>query len=230
MAGGMILMAVYTGFFPVELAMIFHGFTQLLANGQRVVLWRKHLFWKILGAYFIGSLVSVLIFRAYSFVPDKALIYLALGLFPFLSLLKKGIQHLDIRKNWVSALCGIVVTGAQLVSGASGPLLDIFYIRSSLSRHEIIANKALTQTLGHGLKLFYYVSVVLSLGEEVKLMELSKLLILFPFMAVASFLGTLAGTFILKRIDENQFRLASQIVILSIGVFFLYRSWVNWNF
>ena len=52
--------------------------------------------------------------------------------------------------------CGCVVTAAQLLAGASGLLLDVFYPNSRLGRHAIVATKAITQTIGHLLKLAYY--------------------------------------------------------------------------
>lgn len=53
-----------------------------------------------------------------------------------------------------------MVTAAQLAAGASGPLLDVFYLNTKLDRLAIVATKALTQTLGHLLKLGYYVGVI----------------------------------------------------------------------
>ncbi|MGK0338243.1 MAG: hypothetical protein ACJAYE_001322 [Candidatus Azotimanducaceae bacterium] len=48
----------------------------------------------------------------------------------------------------VPFFCGILVTTAQMLAGASGPLLDIFYVQSKLSRYETLGTKAITQTLG----------------------------------------------------------------------------------
>ena len=44
---------------------------------------------------------------------------------------------------------GVVVSATQLLAGASGPLLDVFYLNTPLNRYQVIASKAITQTLGH---------------------------------------------------------------------------------
>ena len=44
----------------------------------------------------------------------------------------------------------------QLIAGASGPILDVFYNGSSLNRREIVATKAFTQAMGHLIKLAFY--------------------------------------------------------------------------
>jgi hypothetical protein len=41
-------------------------------------------------------------------------------------------------------------------AGKPGPALDIFYLHTYMSRHRILVSKAITQTLGHALKIFYY--------------------------------------------------------------------------
>ena len=43
---------------------------------------------------------------------------------------------------------------AQLIAGASGPILDVFYNGSSLNRREIVAT-AFTQAVGHLIKLAF---------------------------------------------------------------------------
>ena len=45
MAGGVVLMGVFTALLPVAAAMVTHGAVQLIANGFRAVLHRRHLRW-----------------------------------------------------------------------------------------------------------------------------------------------------------------------------------------
>ena len=59
------------------------------------------------------------------------------------------------------------MTAAQLFAGASGPLLDFFYLHARLDRYQVVANKALTQTIGHMLKLVYYGGVMGVSGDGV---------------------------------------------------------------
>ena len=45
------------------------------------------------------------------------------------------------------------VTTAQMLSGVAGPLLDVFYVNSRLTRQEILGTNAMTQRLGHIIKV-----------------------------------------------------------------------------
>src|SRR6516165_11566857 len=83
MAGGMILLGVLLNYVDVATGMIVFSIIQLFANGWRVVQWRHYVLWPIFGAYLLGALISVTFMWTIAFVPDKALVYLALGLMPF---------------------------------------------------------------------------------------------------------------------------------------------------
>src|ERR1700736_4603792 len=84
MAGGMILLGVLLNYFDVATGMILFSIIQLVANGWRVVQWRSYVLWPIFGGYVLGALISFAFMWTIAFVPDKAMVYLALGLMPFL--------------------------------------------------------------------------------------------------------------------------------------------------
>ena len=54
MAGGLILMGVLASIVPVATAMVMHGFIQIVSNGSRAFLLRKHISWAITGRYALG--------------------------------------------------------------------------------------------------------------------------------------------------------------------------------
>ena len=161
MAGGMILMGVFGFFLTVPAAMVLHGIAQVFSNGSRVWLYRRHIKWRVLVFYCVGALVVLVAFSIFRFVPDIGLVFILIGAFPFLALLLPDRIDLDMEKPGVSFSSGIVVTTAQMLAGASGPVLDIFYVQSAMSKEEILGTKAETQTFGHILKLIYYSSLCL---------------------------------------------------------------------
>ena len=61
MAGGLILMGVLASFTPVATAMVLHGFIQIISNGSRATLHRRHLAWPLIGRYAIGIIGSLLV-------------------------------------------------------------------------------------------------------------------------------------------------------------------------
>lgn len=216
MAGGMILMAVLVAVYSVPVAMILHGVTQAGANGSRTWFLRQHVRWAVLWPYGAGSVLCVGGFALLRFVPDRGLVLILIGAMPWLALLLPRHLVIDIEHPRTAFGCGFGVTAAQLLAGASGPLLDLFFQRSSLDRRQIVATKAVTQTLGHLQKLGYYSSLLILAGEPVFARGEAPLW-LFSLVVPVAIIGTLIGTRILERVDETLFRRVSGQVILTLG-------------
>src|SRR5258708_20296752 len=83
MAGGMVLLGVLLTYFDVATGMIFFSIIQLFANGWRVVQWRRYVLWPIFGWYLLGAVIAFGCMWMIAFVPDKAMVYLSLGVMPF---------------------------------------------------------------------------------------------------------------------------------------------------
>ena len=221
MAGGMILMGVFGFFLSVPAAMVLHGIAQAFSNGSRVFLYRQHIKWAVLITYTIGSLLVLLVFVVLTFIPSIGLVFLLIGCFPFLALVLPKSINLDMERPIVALLCGIMVTTAQMLAGASGPVLDIFYVQSTMTREEILGTKAVTQTLGHILKLFYY-GVVLSTVLNVVSNQVP--LWVFPVVVIAAILGNYMGSFIVTKMTDNQFKSIGRRVIMVIGVIYIIKG------
>ena len=216
MAGGMVLMGVYGLFLSVPAAMVLHGVTQTASNGSRIWLHRHHIRWPVLYPYAAGAAICLAVFTAFAFVPSKGLLFILIGCFPFLTIRLPESIELDIERKPVSLICGFVVTLAQLMAGASGPILDIFYNKSRLSRFEILGTKAITQTLGHIIKLLYY-AFFISIAVDIPL-------VVYPLVVVAAIAGNALGKTLLKRMSDAQFRTAGRHIIMVIGVFYIGRG------
>jgi uncharacterized membrane protein YfcA len=210
MAGGIILMAVLVALKPVAAAMIIHGVVQATSNGSRAFLLRRHIAWRILPAYLGGAAVAFGAFASLGVLPNASWVLIAIGAFPWLALVVRRLNGLDVTRAPIAAVCGTTVTAAQLFAGASGPLLDFFYLHARLTRHEVVASKAITQTIGHLLKLVYYGGVIGVSSDGVAA----------PYLALAvgaAMLGTRLGTRMLERMADSEFRRVSRWVILAIG-------------
>lgn len=224
MAGGMILMGVMAWALPVSAAMMLHGATQAASTGSRAVLHWRHIKWELLGGYLVGAGLAAALFAAFRFVPSKAVIFLTLGLLPFAANAVPASLALDITKRGASSICGFIVTSFQLIAGVSGPALDMFYARSPLTRHEVVASKAVSQTLGHLIKLVYFgVLVGVARGEPVA-QAVHIPWWVYALLAAAAMVGTLAGKQVLDRLPDNHFRKWSQIIIMTVGAVFVLRG------
>ena len=209
MAGGVVLMAVLVNILPVSSAMVLHGITQFTANGSRTLILRKHLMWRLLPGYILGASVAVAGFSALLFVPEASVVLILVGLFPWLARLQPRSSAFNITRPASNIICGFSVTSAQLLAGAAGPLLDLFYLNSGLDRQTVVANKALTQTIGHLLRIFYY-GAIISVATPLPNW-------LFLAAAIAAVIGTRLGTWLLARWDDQRFQRVSGQIILATG-------------
>jgi len=217
MAGGLILMAILVLVVSVPAAMVTHGAVQAVANGSRAWFLREHIQWQILPIYLLGALAALAAFYGIvwiaAWLPSKSVILLLIGLFPWLSLVLPKHSPVVITHRSSQFACGALVTFAQLTAGASGPLLDLFYVNSDLDRRAIVATKGLTQTIGHLLKLGFYLSL-LDLGsstQEIPLWLLGAALL-------CSVAATRLGTAVLAQFSNEGFRKISQRVILALAL------------
>lgn len=219
MGGGMILMGVYAAFLNVPQAMVLHGVTQLASNGSRCVLLWRHVHWRTVRVYLLGSVPAVALMASFTVVVDRTTLYLLLGAVPLSVAVLPRTERLTVDRPSLAALCGAVVTCAQLTAGVSGPLLDVFFVRSRLDRHEVIATKAVTQAWGHLLKLVYFTSLVSTPGTLDGLPGW-----LPPLVVACALAGTALGKGILGRLTDTGFRRLSTSLVTAIALVFLARG------
>lgn len=219
MAGGLVLMGALAFVLPVQAAFVSHGILQLVANGWRSILHRKHVRWGIVGWYALASLIAGLIVAGLSFTPSKPLLFLLLGLVPFLTWLPQGWINLDAARPRQAFLSGLTVTGLNLTAGVAGPLLDIFFVRTELTRHAIVATKAATQVFAHLAKILVYGAPLVT-GVAIGMPPLWVFAIAIPL----SMAGTYVGGLILDRMSDVNFKRWTRWIVTAVGVSYLVRA------
>src|SRR6185369_15144203 len=165
MAGGLVLMGALAFVLPVSAAFVTHGLLQLVANGWRAILHRKHVRWDIVGWYALASFVAGAVVSLIALTPSKPLLFLLLGLVPGLTWLPQRWINLDAARPLQAFLSGLSVTGLNLTAGVPGPLLDIFSVRTEHTRHAIVATKASAQVFPHLAKIVAYGAPLLAHGD-----------------------------------------------------------------
>lgn len=216
MAGGMILMGVLLVLLPVGSAMILHGFTQLCSNGFRTYIHRQHVKWRLLPPYYLGGTLAFVLLTGLAYRPSLPLVLILLGLLPFMAMLVPDGVGFDIKNPKVMAGCGFIVVLMQMIAGASGTVLGVFYLKSSLTRHEIIATKAATQTFGHIAKIIFYGSILANADQ-----------IVWHWLAIAvacSFIGAKLGAKVLTTLSNHDFRRYYRWLLMGLGVIYLGRG------
>ena len=218
MAGGLLLMGALLLVLPATTAFVAHGLLQLVSNGWRAWLQRRHVCGPVVGWYAAGSVLAGLAVAAVSYVPSTPLTYLFLGLVPALVWLPEGVLRLDATRPAHAVAAGLAVTSVNLVAGVAGPLLDVFFVRAELGRHAVVATKAATQVLSHTAKVLLYGGPLL-VGRGDGLPPV-VLLLAVPL----SMLGTAIGGRLLDRMSDAGFASATRWVVSGIGVVYLAQA------
>ena len=219
MLGGLILMGILISFLSVGPAMVLHGLIQATSNGYRAWLNRADIHWKIILTMLIGSFISLVILFFIAFQPSQILVIFALGLLPYIAWMVPKELSLDVTKPAIGVLAGGVVVGTNLVAGVGGPLLDVFFQRVDMTRHQVVATKAIAQTIGHISKIIFFGGLVVSFGFE----NWPNPVFLI-FAIIFSVIGTTLGKKVLDIIDDEIFFRWTQIIVLSVGTVFIIRG------
>ena len=214
MAGGMILMGVLLAVLPLPVAMMLHGITQLASNAWRALLWRREVDWRVFRGYLYGAVAMTIVFAVVKLVASKPIALVVMGLTPFITLALPEKLHLNVERRGHSMACGAVCSTLSLTAGVSGPILDVFFVRSKMGRHAVIATKAMTQSLSHILKIAYFGAFVAVEGGAVHP-------VLAAMMVVLALTGTSLSKYVLARMDDASFRFWTRWTVMTLGVFYL---------
>lgn len=218
MAGGMLLMGVLLLMMSVPDAMVLHGVTQMASNGGRALVWRKYILWRVVGRYVAGLLPAGLLFLSLVIVPDERLVLVFLGAIALGGrLVPERIMPQATRRGGAE-ICGFVCTSLQLLSGVSGPLLDMFFVRSTLDRRVVVATKAACQMVTHLAKLLYF-GLLLAGGSAVSTDP--TVLALAVMMALV---GTSASRVFLEGMSDQNFRKYTWWIVMAIGCVYLVKG------
>jgi uncharacterized membrane protein YfcA len=216
MAGGMMLLGVLLVFMDVAPAMVLFGVTQTASNGWRATLWWRHVQWSIVWRFLVGSTTVFLLMRSIAILPNKATLYLALGLLPFASDLLPKRWSLDITRPGVPYVAGAIIIVLQLLAGAAGHILDVFFQKSRLDRKTIVATKAVTQVSGHIYRILYFGSFAAAFDENIPWWE-------YVAAIGLSLAGTSLAAVVLRRMTDDGFRMWSRRVTIGVCVTYLAR-------
>ena len=109
--------------------------------------------------------------------------------------------------------------GIALVSGISGPVSDLLFVNTTLTRHQVVATKAVMQAMGHASKILVYGGLLFSAEGR------DNIALPVTVMAIAaSMAGITVGGILLDRISDAQFRLIRRWLVTLVGLTFLFQA------
>ena len=209
MAGGMVLMGILLALLSVEKAMVIHGVAQFASNGWRSVLWWRHIDWRVVRGYALGAALVLAAMLALQVTLSRAAVMVVLGATPFLASMLPARWQLNVDRTGHAFSCGLVCMGVQMLSGVSGPLLDSFFVRSAMNRHQVVSTKAAVQTLSHALRIVFFGALLASSDQLDPALAL--------LLVASAVVGTSVSKVVLDRITDTHFRQVTQRLVLVLG-------------
>ena len=152
--------------------------------------------------------------------PEKHAVFIMLGILAFVPWIPKPWFALDAEKPFQAEILGFIAQALNTLAGVVGPVLDIFFVTTDMTRKEIVATKGATQVIAHLTKIgFWSLPVFLS----------ADMSILPPLWVVAlaiplSMIGTWLGGLVLERLSDVKFKNYTKYLLTVIGVIYLLRG------
>jgi uncharacterized membrane protein YfcA len=216
MVGGMLLLWMLLFIMPAATAIAVQGVLQLVANVSRAYLARAWIDWRIIRFSTIGLAASLLLLALVSYTPNRAFISICVGLLPITAWIPTRWAHLNATRPLHAMGCGFVSGGLNIGVGVAGPIVDVFFVRTSMDRRQIIATKAALQVLSHVAKIVFYSGSLWLLSAA----ELTSIGIASPFSVIGSFIGH----HILLRLTNDGFRRGTLCLVTAIGAIYVVQG------
>ncbi len=214
LGGGVAMLGVMANLLPPIAVIPIHGVVQLGSNaGRTLVLWRymdRH----ILGWFTLGAVLGAAIGAQLVVTLPGWLLRLILGLFILYSVWAPRMRLRALKARGL-ALGGVVATFLTMFVGATGPFVGALRPVARMERQTLVGTLAACMSVQHAFKIVAFGLLGFAFGPW---------LALLAAMIAAGFLGTLAGTRILRRTPPQRFRLAFRLLLTALALNLLFDA------
>ncbi|MCR9206162.1 MAG: sulfite exporter TauE/SafE family protein [Halobacteriovoraceae bacterium] len=215
-AGGGALLLIPTATFVISLKELIPALSlaSIIANAQRVYLFRKHIRWDVLKFILPGVLTGALV-GTYIFSKVKApwlMVFLSLFLFHHVYRSFREPEKKSFPMKPIYFLPAAFMTAVlSSIAGATGPIMNPFYLNSEIEKEDMIGTKAVATFVMQVFKLIGYFSFASQTKQT-----------LYYGLAIGSgaLVGNLLGKKILEKITPKKFKKIVNLFIL-FGAFAL---------
>ena len=214
MAGGITLLSVMLLYFDPLVAIPLHGVIQLVSNGSRAFIQRRHVEVGITWRYALPLLPMGFLGLAIAQALPPAGLKVLIGVFVLVATwvpawLWIGTHPERAEPHRRFFTLGAVVGALNVTIGATGPLIAPFFLNLGLSRQAIVGTKAAVQMLGHLAKLVVFGVAGFAFAA------FAFPLVLLCAVTVA---GTWIGSQLLERVSERAFVALYKTVLTVIAI------------
>jgi len=152
------------------------------------------------------------------------MVFILLGLTAFLVWIPKSWVDIDAGRPLQAELCGFLVQTLNTLAGVAGPLLDLFFVKTELSRQTVVATKAATQVMAHGVKIAFWGFPLATLLGTPEGAEAFPPLWALAAIIPLSLLGTWLGGLVLERMTDANFRTWTKWIVTATGAVYLIQG------
>ncbi len=202
LAGGVLLLAALLLYLDPVVAIPVHGVAQLASNGSRAWLQRAHVEWAALRPFLLlllpGGVVGVLLLES---IPADVGRF-AIGAFALAAIwlpawfrLQPHREPTSVRRRFLAA--GAVAGVANMIFGATGPLMAPFVLSLGLERLATVATLAIVQGAGHTMKIGVFAARGFAFADYAAGLAM---------LCAAAVLGSWLGTQLLRRLPAHWFQ------------------------
>ena len=186
-----------------------HATVQLTSTSTRLILFFKHIKWKIILFFLVGVLPGAFLGIYVFNLLDKNIIKLLMGIFILLiTYLPKSKK--EITSSFANFLpVGFVSGMIGIFFGAIGPFIAPFFVRKDVIKEELVATKATCQAITHIIKIPMFGFI----GANV-LVHWNILL----YLCVAVIVGTIVGKNMLSKMSEKTFKKIFNVLLTIIAL------------
>lgn len=214
LGGGTILIGVLyaIGLTPTVAVPLFAA-VQFVSNLSRTAAYFRHVEWRAAGWFLLTAAPTPFLVAPFVALANVDVIVLLLAGLILVSLAPTREGAEPIARTPALLLAGFLNGSVGMFVGATGLVVGRLFLRPEWRKETIIGTLALTQTLGHLLRVFGYASAGFAVTQRSEL--------LLPLVA-AVIAGTFAGRALHRRLDEALFRRLFKAILLVLSLKLIY--------
>lgn len=212
--GGTILIGVlYALGLAPTVAVPLHAAVQFVSNLSRTVAYLKHVEWRAAGWFLLTAAPTPFLVAPLVAAVNVNVILLLLAGLILTSLVptRDGGEPLKPVPSFL--LAGLLNGTIGMFVSATGLFVGRLFLRPEWSKETVIATLAMTQTLGHLLRVLGYAAVGFAVSQRLDM--------LVP-LVVAVIAGTFAGRLLNQRLDETRFRQLFKLILIVLSLKLIY--------
>ncbi|TJY59939.1 sulfite exporter TauE/SafE family protein [Sinimarinibacterium sp. CAU 1509] len=219
LGGGTILIGVFyaVGMAPAEAVPLFAA-VQFVSNSSRTLAYVRHVEWHAAGWFLLAALPATFMVAPFVANIDVAWVRLILAGLILASLVPTHAVRKPLGARPAFVMAGLLNGSVGMFVGATGLIVGRLFFRPEWRKETTIGTLALTQMLGHGLRVIAYGWVGFNAFAR-------PLLLLLLCAAVIG--GTALGKRLNGRVSEQQFARLFRVILVVLSLKLAYDGFIG---